>query len=329
MPFSLGFWANAAKRALSWTLRNVGLTNYWWAAAYCNLAAGKFFIFGSGSAGSSANYRYSSDGITWTAGTLPTSLNVQSAAASPTRIVINTTAGVAYYSTNGTSWTSTTSVGGGSPFVLWDGTRFWRGDGDSVKRVYYSTTGSSWTSIDLSSVATASYISSMAYDGAGNYMAIHKGFSAPDHYKCSATPTTASNWVSMALPSAATWGAVAYGAGTWVVLQRNSVNYAYSTNFGTTWTAATLPLRTYSVSSGDEYITTLAYIRGRFLYITRDGTNAYLVSSSDGVNWSSQIIKVTSDSIQGAGWAASPDEDIAIILATATNNNRDDYILGV
>lgn len=335
MPFSLGFWANAAKRIMTWAKYNIGLSVYWRAATYCDLAADKFYVFGVNSSvtGTATAYRSTTDGITWTARALPVGKTWAAAAASPTRIVVSEINGQVYYSDNGTSWT-TVSTGSGSFtfFMVWDGSRFLLGDGGTQKKIWYSSDAVTWGSVTPNpSTGTGSYIQTIAFDSAGKYMAIHQGTSTTTHLKCSSDITVAGNWTSMTMPSSTQWAGLAYGNGTWVAMRNNSALYAYSTNFGTTWTSATAP---DNFSAINTYLQKIAFINDKFVYQAYDGTNWVLVSSEDGITWSRQIIKATTNRITGSAWASKPNGTMAIGVVMQEQSGgaditSDEYILGV
>lgn len=88
----------------------------------------------------------SSDGINWTATTLPGTGNLMSIAWSPTLgMLVAVGSRGTFYSTNGSTWTSTTSPSGGFTAVTWcAGLGMFVAGG--YQTLYTSTNGSTWTS---------------------------------------------------------------------------------------------------------------------------------------------------------------------------------------
>jgi len=87
-------------------------------------------------------------------------------------------------------------------------------------------------------------------------------------------------WKTSYLPSIASWNNVAYGNGKFVAITSNSNSSAYSTNYGTSWSAGSgLPNTTWS---------SLTYGNGKFVAVATGGViGAY---SSTGATWTSTVL---------------------------------------
>lgn len=83
------------------------------------------------------------------------------------------------------------------------------------------------------------------------------------------------------LPSIATWKSVTYGNGSFVAIATSSSSAAYSTNFGSTWTAASLPSSTTWTS--------VTYGKGIFVAVASGGTSA-AYSTNNGATWTSSTL---------------------------------------
>jgi len=184
----------------------------------------------------------STNGINWTANTLPTSANWTSVAYGGGRFVAIAQGGQTAYSTNGSTWVSSNSVTmtGANGGPNWQNIRYGGGTflalnsgAISNQAAATSPDGVTWTLQSLPSSAT--WIDS-AYS-AGNWVVISGG----------ATPSTSfalaslsgATWTNTAVVASASaqWFAVASNGTTWVSIAANGAT-SYSTT-GSTWTSGT------------------------------------------------------------------------------------------
>ncbi len=87
-------------------------------------------------------------------------------------------------------------------------------------------------------------------------------------------------WRIFQLPSKTTWNRVAYGNGKFVAIATGTSTSAYSSNYGSTWSAgSSLPSATW---------TGLTYGNGRFVAVASGGTTA--AYSTNGTSWTSSTL---------------------------------------
>lgn len=311
MPFSLGFWAAAAARALgvwSSTAAPAGLPQ---SISYSSgISGANWFYTQDEDAGAPANtYYYSTNGVSWTSGTLPTTAECK-LISSPTRVVVlsNATTNGAAYSTNGTSWTSANlpyagAINGG----LWDGTRFLAVTSlTTTGGLMYSTTGATWSGID---VGNGGY--DIATNGSGTYV-VTSAINTATSRICTSDPTVAGNWSSITLPSATNWYSVAYGNGVFLAMHLSG---AATSPDGVTWTARTCPSLP---SSGFNKIT---FANGKFIMSGRkSSTDHGIWTASDPTlgnsGWTREYNFASSNVL--AGWASSATKTIGIARSDNT-----------
>jgi len=187
------------------------------------------------------------------------------------RFVAGGNSGFFAYSTNGTTWTSSTPSSGSSYIVqgITYGTQF-VAVGYSG-RIDYSSDGTSWTNVTDSTFGTSNLIYDVAY-GNSRYVAVGENGKM-------AYSTNGSSWTAV---TDSTFGTstiygITYAAGKFIAVGASG-KMAYSTN-GTTWTAvadskfSTSTIRgiTYGGPSGKE----------KFIAV---GGN-YIAYSNDGITW--------------------------------------------
>jgi hypothetical protein len=90
------------------------------------------------------------------------------------------------------------------------------------------------------------------------------------------------------MPSNAAWSSIAYGNGTFVAIATGTNKAAYSTNFGASWTASTLPASKTWVG--------ISYGTGIFVVVASDGTSAW---STNGITWQSATLPQNSTTLSG------------------------------
>lgn len=245
----------------------LGINNTWTGAAY---NAGKFVIVG----GNNTSGAYSTDqGLTWTSTTLPHTLNYSLIYAANRFVSVTNAGNVTAYSSDGVSWSSgslpttqawlgiaygngifvtvgSTSAGAATNLyatstdgITWTSRTFPSslafvdvtfGNGKFVAiasggtpRV--STDGITWTNGTLSMSGTES----IAY-GNGAYVAVSSNGQT-------AYSTDGVNWTKVTPSTTASWTQVAYGNGRFVVTAVNSNQVIYSDDNGVSWKPTTLP----------------------------------------------------------------------------------------
>jgi hypothetical protein len=215
----------------------------------------------------SANSAYSTDGVTWTASTMPATASWSSVVYGNGKFVAFRDYGDGAHSTDGITWTEfSTSY----PAEPWASAIYADGKfvavSNSASSIYVSTDGARW---DQNSLTTFSNWSSIAY-GSGSFV-VASGNAAVQS-------TDAITWTE--IPDVITGGYnqthLAYGLGKFVAVFENNSgtdNSAYSTD-GVTWTASTMP--------SSAAWSSIAYANGKFVAISSYGGSAY---STNGVSW--------------------------------------------
>lgn len=320
MPFSLGFWANNTVPTVpTWSMVNAPDTAVldWQAVAYKPLANGSWFLRQNATV-STATYYYSTNGTSWTSGSLPAaSTRWRLLIAGSDRVValrsLTGTGGVAY-STNGTTWTLANFASIPNVFYqgIFDGTRFLAVgiDASGAAGLFYSTDSSatSWGNINLD----GGY--SIGFDGTSRYV-ILEGSTSAFHKTCTSDPTISANWTSITLPSSEDWTSVVYGNGVWLATKSSGTGYATSTD-GTTWTSRTLPSSVTTDLNNKAF-----FANGKFYYVA--GNNDTLYSSTTGTGgWTSTL---TSSLDIAKDWAYSGDT----IIGVGSRPTTGQYIQGL
>ena len=162
------------------------------------------------------------------------------------------------------------------------GQGLWMAIPDGNATISTSTNGTLWTPITLPSVGSWT---SIAY-GNNFWVIISSGGSLTDTgSKVLYSVSQGQSWKSALLPSKSTWNNVVYGNGNFVATATGSNNAAYSTNFGGTWIAATLPGSSLSWSG-------IAYGAGIFVAVA-SGTGTAARSADGGATWTSISLPVS------------------------------------
>lgn len=296
----LGIFAGLKKFYAKWTSQSApGGTLGRLAAAYANLSNGKYFQFVGDSVSSpTSTYYYSSDGVNWTAGTMPVSGVFYGAAASATRLaVINySVPGTIYYTTNGTTWTSasTFAVANNPLELIFDGTNFIiagpqaSGFGEGV---WISTNAQDWSYRN-----TTLRIAKIAF--------------RPGFYV--GTPISGTSWRTTSDMGTA-WTSIT-GPGTTIgminggplVLAFGGSNYW--TSSGGAWTTRSYPTNgTPTNSSGTSSGTWRGAFRDNLYWY---GNTNGVFYSADGINWTQ--ISYATPNPKPTGWATGPTQVVQV-----------------
>lgn len=312
-----GLIASLKTAAASWSAGAMPVSWIWKAATYAPLTNGSFFAFGATTnTGTSTTYYYSTDGDSWTSGSLPAAITPRWAIASSSRLVLAPSGTTGYYTDNGTTWTSTTifSASAIAQDGLWNGSRFiFVSNNTTTNGLVHSTDGASWTRYDMGNGAA-----SIAFDGSSTYVAVLNSATG----RINTTDITSSGaWSNITLPSASAWTSVRYNGSIYVAAVENSTSYATSTN-GTTWTSRTLPAA--MSGTGTAIRPRMVVKDGVFYYVNLSGTTATPYSSSDGINWTAGTSFAT-DLTAVVAWAQSSDK-LRGFGSVGDTTTSDDYI---
>ncbi|MEY4718482.1 MAG: hypothetical protein RL563_1100 [Pseudomonadota bacterium] len=220
---------------------------------------------------SSGQIVYSSDGITWTAATGPSSVNAityQNNVFCATQSTASSR--VTYTSSNGTVWTTNSTA---LPTAgLWEvksaNNQFLAVDkSNGSTAVAYSTNGSSWTA--AATVAHTNSWRTPAY--LNGYWVLFDSNSTTSCYS-----STGASWTSMTgMPSSPSLPQFFAANSNAIIgtINQNTTTYAVSTN-GTTWTTGTFP------TSGTYYVRQTI---NDILFVNMNGGNFYF--STNGTSW--------------------------------------------
>ena len=227
------------------------------------------------------HFAYSTDGITWTNSTFPSSRGWLSVCYGNGKFVaVAWNSNTFAYSTDGITWTESTISStnrwwmsvcyGNGMFVAVAG-------GSTPSNIFaYSSDGMNWTE---STISTKGLWESVCY-GNDKFVAVanNNGF---------AYSTDGMNWAKGNISSTGMWWwhSVCYGNGKFVAVNSTSSGsntFAYSTD-GITWTEGTLP-------SSREW-NSICYGNGMFVVIATN--TKYFAYSIDGINWTESTISDT------------------------------------
>jgi hypothetical protein len=207
---------------------------------------------------------YTSNGVDWTAGSMPSSQNWNGMAfGNNTFVAVAYTSNQAASSSDGITWTTRTMANN----TNW--TPIWYGGGLFVAAAWGPTTiantspdGITWTARTLPNADW--------YAGAyGNGVHVVVAGTSSTY----ATSTDGITWTSRSFAANFNAYGAAFGNGIFVVTSGNSTSY-YTSPDGTTWTA-----RTVANQNGQN----ITFGGGLFFWPDTDSTNLY--TSSDGINW--------------------------------------------
>ncbi len=245
----------------------------------------------------------STDGVTWTSRTLPSSGTWTSVAHGKIQdgstleeqsvfVAVRSGSTAAAYSVDGITWTASVLPTSAN----WNSVTF--GEGRFVAIATDSTTvavsndGVFWNTQTGTLPGTG--FNAVAY-GMGLYVAVATGSTS------AASSTDGITWTSRTLPASSAWNSVTWGNGRFVAVATNSNSGAYSIN-GTTWTAMTMGSLDGSSVAGYQQV---AYGQGLFMataYVSGSQDYSYVATSQDGIVWTGR--GVTSVPNAMSGWNA-------------------------
>ena len=275
----------AAPPAMAWTASAVSTGPYSLAAAYGN---GRFVVVAV-----YGQVAVSTDGITWTQGSLPvssmpSSMGIDSwmdiAYGNGVFVVLNHY-GNAMTSADGIVWTDRALPSKASWKALTYGSgRFvaLAGGANKSNEAAISADGVTWTAQTLPSVEDWQ---SVIY-GNGVFVAVAGGVSDST---VAATSSDGIIWITRSLPRTVAWTSVAFGNGLFLAIPRNTWGTTAATSpDGINWTARTLPIsRNWS---------DVAFGNGIFVILAADRS----IASYDGSAWTSTELNLGTTSTNNA-----------------------------
>ena len=227
---------------------------------------GKFVAIGEYGTDAVYNaYVYSTDGINWTEGTLPSSQHWHYVCYGNSKFVaVVANSDKFAYSTDGINWTQGTMPSEQTWYSIC------YGNGKFVAIAWfsnifaYSTDGITWTQ---GTMPSNHRWTSVCY-GNGKFVAIPSGNTDVFAYS-----TDGITWTEGTLPVTDDWGNVYYCNDKFVAVLKFSNVFAYSSN-GTTWTEGTLPVK--------DRVTGAIYASNKYILVSYNGNYLY---STDCINW--------------------------------------------
>jgi hypothetical protein len=219
-----GYYTAASTDATNWTIAPGTRNSPQFPVVGLATDGTGFVAVGSNNAGSF--YATSTDGLTWSGGSMPTSANGLCYGNSRYMAVGSSST----FSTNGgTSWSTPVTLPATCGAVAYGSSGFVALPSASSSSAYLSAAGASWSTVTLPS---NSVWASIASSGSA-YVAIRSGSSLSAAYSANGT-----TWSSVTLPASRSWRGASYVAGKFWAFAANAA--AYSTD-GQTWSSATLP----------------------------------------------------------------------------------------
>lgn len=313
MPIPIGILASASSENFTFTTFTLPTALFFRGGIYENLANAKYFLFGDNDGAATTSYLYSTNGTSWTTGTLPDSQQWGKAASNGTRVVVIPWVGrSAAYTTNGTTWSSSNIWGSSqnSTDIIWTGTRFLVTGSDTSTNISSSTDGVSWTASDV-----GNGFRGIAYDGVSKYIATTGSTTAR---VTTGDPTTTS-WTNLTVPISG--DQILYQNGIWLIFGGGDV--ATSPD-GVTWATST-PTFIGNVQS-------VSFLDNKFYTATVDTVNdlIYIYTSTNGLIWKQKSVIANPTSVERINaWANGPTTMIAAGYRSAFNDNSDGAIRGV
>ena len=250
---------------LTWTASSLTLSGYWSDICYGN---GKYVTI-SDRSDSDSYFAYSTDGITWTAGTMPSAASgywYSVCYGNGKFVAVVDNGNLVSYSTDSINWTTSRLPSAN----YWYSVCYGNGKFVAVgygKAAAYSTDGINWTA---STMPSSAEWYSVCY-GNGKFVAV-AGRTTAAAYSADGIV-----WTASTMPSSAEWYSVCYGNGKFVAVAHGTTA-AYSTD-GINWTASTMP--------SSIFWNSVCYGNGIFVALAGSTTAAY---SADGINWTATTL---------------------------------------
>ena len=226
---------------------------------------------------SSNKFAYSTDGVTWTEGTMPSTANWASVCYGNDKFVaISNGSSTFAYSTDGITWTQGTMPSEQRWFSICYGNDKFVAmpfNTDSSNIFAYSTDGVTWTQ---GTMPNSHWWRSVCY-GNGKFVAIsYAQVNSSNSSNIFAYSTDGVTWTQGTMPSKQPWNSVCYGNGKFVAVTLNSNVFAYSTD-GINWTAG-------SMSDSSQWMS-VCYGNGKYVAVAYNDNNIMFTYSYNGYKW--------------------------------------------
>jgi hypothetical protein len=239
-------------------------------------------------------------------------------------VAVSSSTTVNAYSTNGgVTWASGGAFPGGMSGIAvgvaygtYSSNGRWVALGSDGTTAYSTNGGVTWT---LGGSLAAGTWTSIAY-GQGAWIAVSTSGTATSYSTDGGQTWTAGG----ALPASSTWQNVVYGANKFVAASAvGDVNPAYSVDRGLTWSNA----ETTGYFGTPSSITALRY--GQGLFVVTQAASNNMLSSEDGINWTSRAITRTSGVGSLGAFHGNPNQTgIWVIIPSASTIQASSAVLG-
>lgn len=250
------------------------------ANAWSDIAYGGGKWVAVGASGATYQYGTSSDnGVTWTTGTISGGYTANVAYGNGQFLYLTNGGSRVYYSSNGTAWSSSDlGIGGGNFRHAAYGNGIWVALQDSSSSYATSTDGAAWTRRTLPDTMPYNSTSRLIMFVNGQFVVLGQSYSM--------ISTDGISWTTYSLPSSSgsgPWGAFGYVRNTYFAYTLGGY-YRITSPDAQTWT------RDYIPGYFSEYSASLGGIcTGNGVSVMPTSySNNYLLSSIDGVNWTSR-----------------------------------------
>jgi hypothetical protein len=298
----VGYYTSVSTDAATWTTRGTSTSPQFPVTAIASDGT-SFVAVGEG------KYAGSTDGLTWTGGTLP--VNALAIAYGNSRWLAAGSSSST--SSNGTTWAAAVTAPATISQLCYGSGGFVGLASGTTSSVYRTTDGTSWSTHSLP--ASAAW-SGVAFGG-GVYVAVRTGSTA-------AYSSDGQTWTTANMPASRSWGSVVYAAGRFFAFGYNSTAAAFSAD-GQAWTAITLPAsgRWLAAAGGSSSLVAMNQGTGSHAYSVAASSAAFTVSAASTATLSYQW-QVSTDA--GSTWAnvssaTSPTLSLSG-LTTADNGKR-------
>ena len=211
-------------------------------------------------------FAYSTDGITWTKGTMPSTLDWSSVCYGNDKFVAGAynNSNVFAYSTDGINWTEGTLPSRHYWYLVCYGNGKYIIISHNSDVFAYSTDGITWTE---GTMPSSQSWQSVCY-GNGKFVAI-----ATNKFAYSTDGIT---WTQATMPITESWQSVCYGNGKFVAIGLSSNIFAYSTD-GITWTTGNM--------SDSSNWSSVCYGNGKYVAVAYQDDNIMFAYSYNGYKW--------------------------------------------
>jgi len=281
----------------AYVITNLGNTVFTSIGAASNLVGTYFVATGAGSGSGTAT---------------PVANHLVAISSSTTVNAYSTDGGVTWTTGGALQLTSTTAIS--VAYGKYSSTGAWVAIGTDGTSCYSTNGGITWTA---GGALPAGTWNSLAY-GQGRFIAIATGGTATAYSDNRGATWTAGG----ALPASSTWISLAYGGNRFVAVSSDgAVSPAYTVNKGANW---------YSTSVAGWLNQTVTKVRyGQGIFLATNSTSNNMVSSEDGINWTTRAITRASGTGAVIAVHGNPNQSgVWTIIPSASTTAASSAVLG-